>query len=212
MNNDEARELPIRRLARREEGAASAVLARAFRHDPLVAYYFADEELGEQRLIRVFGFAVRYALLEGEIYGVGERLEGVAAWLPPGNTSLRSWAALRAGGAGLAMALGPRVTSRTERYGQFARTIHHKHMKEPHWYLYVLGVDPAHQSTGLAGALVRPMTRRFDAHGRSCYLETHNPRNIPIYRHFGFQVAEEVQMPGSGVTHWAMVREPGQRG
>lgn len=208
MSRADLGELPVRRLAGGEESAAGAVLARSFRHDPLVRYYFGNEEPGRKRLARVFGYAVRYAVLEGEVLAIGQPICGIAAWLPPGHTELQSWSALRAGGAGLAVLLGPQVTSRTERYGQFAKAIHRRHMKDPHWYLYVLGVDPGHQGHGLAGALLRWMIRRLDRDGRRCYLETHNPDNLRLYEHFGFHVVADTCIPGTNVPHWAMVRNP----
>ena len=52
------------------------------------------------------------------------------------------------------------------------------HPKEPHWYLPLIGVDPAHQSKGHGDALMRCALERCDRDKVPAYLEFTNPRNI----------------------------------
>jgi hypothetical protein len=33
-------------------------------------------------------------------------------------------------------------------------------------------------------------------------------KNIGLYEHYGFQVIEQVILPGSGIVHTAMLRKP----
>jgi hypothetical protein len=51
------------------------------------------------------------------------------------------------------------------------------------------------------------MFARMDTEHLPCYLETHNQKNVPIYRHYGFKVVEEDIVPGTEITHWAMLRQ-----
>lgn len=52
--------------------------------------------------------------------------------------------------------------------------------------------------------LFRPMLDFCAKQGKPVYLETHSPKNVAIYRHFGFEVVSEASIPGTDVTHWGM--------
>ena len=67
----------------------------------------------------------------------------------------------------------------------------------PHWYLPIIGVDPAYQGCGFGGALMKYACERFDRDGAPAYLESSNPRNIPLYQRHGFEVLATVQVGGS---------------
>jgi ribosomal protein S18 acetylase RimI-like enzyme len=68
------------------------------------------------------------------------------------------------------------------------------HPQEPHWYLPMIGVEPARQGKGLGAALLRAALLRVDAEGLSAYLESTNPRNVPLYERHGFEVIGEIRV------------------
>ncbi len=84
------------------------------------------------------------------------------------------------------------------------------HPKEPHWYLPLLGVDPAHQNEGVGSALLRHVTDRCDRDGVPAYLESSNPRNIPLYERHGFEILGRAQS-GSSPVITPMLRKPHRR-
>lgn len=73
------------------------------------------------------------------------------------------------------------------------------HPTEPHWYLPMIGVDPAYQGTGLGSALMTEGLKAVDRDGLIAYLESSNPRNISLYERHGFQVIAEIQSGNSPV-------------
>ena len=77
-----------------------------------------------------------------------------------------------------------------EQMGQF-------HPHEPHWYLPLIGVDPACQGQGLGAALMRHALERSDRDGVPAYLESSNPRNISLYLRHGFEIMGEIQVGAS---------------
>jgi ribosomal protein S18 acetylase RimI-like enzyme len=79
------------------------------------------------------------------------------------------------------------------------------HPPEPHVYIYVLGVHPDRKGTGLGGALLRYACGLADAGNVETHLETSNPINVPMYQHFGFEVREEIVLPGVPPV-WVMRR------
>jgi ribosomal protein S18 acetylase RimI-like enzyme len=96
------------------------------------------------------------------------------------------------------------------RFGDFMELMsehHERMMPEPHWYLMILGVDPAHQGAGIGSALIAPTLAEADAAGLPCYLETAKERNLAFYRRHGFDVRHEAHIPGGGPKVWMMARE-----
>jgi ribosomal protein S18 acetylase RimI-like enzyme len=79
----------------------------------------------------------------------------------------------------------------------------------PYWYLSIIVGDPAGQRKGLGAELLKPVLDKAKAAGVQCYLETSNEKSIPFYHKQGFEVAEEITVPGSDLRIWAMVKKPG---
>jgi ribosomal protein S18 acetylase RimI-like enzyme len=76
---------------------------------------------------------------------------------------------------------------------QVGEQIRGYHPEEPHWYLAAVGVDPSRQGEGLGSAMIKEGLRLCDAQGLPAYLESSNPRNIPLYERHGFEVIGVVQ-------------------
>jgi ribosomal protein S18 acetylase RimI-like enzyme len=81
------------------------------------------------------------------------------------------------------------------------------HPEEPHWYLAMIGVDPAQQGRGYGSAILKESLRRCDEEGVIAYLESSNPKNVPLYERFGFEVLDFVQ-PGDFPGIYPMIRHP----
>ena len=76
------------------------------------------------------------------------------------------------------------------------------------WYLYNLSIVKDAQGKGLASKLMGPMLQFCDDERMVAYLKTNKEANVGLYRHYGFDLMKEEQIPKSTVTHYAMVREP----
>ena len=80
------------------------------------------------------------------------------------------------------------------------------HPREPHYYLEYLGVEPELQGKGLGSAILQHLTVKVDEEKVGCYLENANPRNLPFYQRFGFQIIAEKEIIGTPC--WFMWRPP----
>ena len=128
--------------------------------------------------------------------------DGAAAalWLPPGVESDSD--AIQA-------ALSDYVAEdRLEVMGQVVEGMGQYHPHEPHWYLALVGVDPARQGLGLGSAILKESLKRCDADGVVAYLESSNPKNIPLYERHGFEVMGVIQ-PGDFPPLYPMLRPAG---
>lgn len=74
----------------------------------------------------------------------------------------------------------------------------------PHYYLGVIGVDPALQGRGVGKQLIEAFCALSanDAKSKGVYLETAKPSNVPFYERVGFVETKRAEM-GSG-TLWCM--------
>ncbi len=190
------------RLGRADLDAAATLLARAFSDDPVMTFLLGPGRDRERRLI--LGALCRDALHAGLVEGVraGGRLAAVAVWLPPGAhpVPLRREARRLPGWLRLA-AMHPRAVPRLLRA---APALDALHPREPHWFLSLLATEPALQGGGLGSALVEPGVRRAAEGGHAAHLDTARPENLPWYRRFGFEVADEVRVAPGAPPSWGM--------
>lgn len=200
---------PIR-LPRSESDETAAMLARAFRDDPMTRFILPDAASRERLLPWLMGATVRYGLHHGEVYASASPcgIDGAAIWLPPGETRLTFGRMLRAGMLAAPLRLGFAAFGRFMTLAGRVDEVHGRVASMPHWYLWGLGVAPDRQGRGLGGELLQPVLARADATRTACYLETFNPASVAFYRKHGFAVAAEEDITRDGPHFWAMVRPP----
>jgi GNAT superfamily N-acetyltransferase len=183
-----------------ERDAVTAILTLAFSGDPASRWTWPDPKAyldAFPHFALAFGGA---AFEKGSALRVGSA--GAALWLPPGTApdeAALNDLMMRTADAATAVD-GPQLMQQMASH----------HPKEPHWYLPLLGVDPAQQNKGVGSALLRHVTDRCDRDGVLAYLESSNPRNIPLYERHGFVILGRAQSGGSPVIT-PMLRKPQRR-
>lgn len=195
-------ELAVRKVGRSDTAAVAATLARAFENDRVMRWLAP----GGQRLEPAFTlYLERIWLAHDACFATTDGL-AAACWLPPGRWQL---------GAVQRLALLPRLARvmgrDLARMANGLRAIERSHPREPHWYLPLLGVEPEAQGRGRGATLVRHMLDRCDADRTPAYLEATTERSRTLYALHGFEVTEELHLPGGGPPLWPMWREPGDR-
>jgi len=60
---------------------------------------------------------------------------------------------------------------------------------------------------GFASRLVKPVLAHADQSRRDCYLETHSEKNVALYQHYGFEVADTIKPGFSGDAYYLMLRK-----
>ena len=187
-------------------GRAAEIATRAFFDDPFAQYMIPDPRRRSRRAPWFFRTGVRYGWLYGEAYTT-PNVEGVSLWLPPGRESMTLMAMIHTGMLAAPLCLGLGTVRRLVRLLDCTERLHAASVQGPHWYLFLLAVDPACQSRGLGGALIRRGLARADQDGLPCYVETSNPDNPAYYQRHGFRPAREESVPG-GPRLWSLVRAP----
>jgi GNAT superfamily N-acetyltransferase len=179
-----------------DEVSAIDTIVLAFAADPVARWSFPGSRqylTGMPGVIRAFGGR---AFAQGSAYCVNEYV-GVALWLPPG-VGPDEETMTRIMEDALEPPLRDEVFAMFEQMGKF-------HPGEPHWYLPLVGVDPAHQGRGYGDALMSYALQRCDRDHLPAYLESTNPRNVSLYRRHGFEPLGSIQV-GSSPTMVPMFR------
>jgi ribosomal protein S18 acetylase RimI-like enzyme len=169
----------MRPIAEGEADRAIPTIVAAFADDPVERWMFP--ELDEYR--RHFPAFVMAFGGEAFAHGTAWQLDdfaAVALWLPPG-----AQADGEAIGRVFADAVAP---EKQDELAAVAGQMDELHPHHPHWYLPWLAVHPDRQGAGLGAALLEECLARVDAERIPAYLETPNPRTVPLYERHGFEV------------------------
>lgn len=190
----------IRSATPRDEAVVADVLTLAFSTDPAARWSWPDPRTylaHFPRFVRAFG---GQAFLRGTAHFI-EGYKGAALWLPPGAEPDEA-------------ALGALMQDSVDQHAlqdasELIERMAGYHPTEPHWYLPLIGIDPAHQGKGLGSALMRHALAECDREGSLAYLESSSPANVPLYQRHGFELLGTIQVGGSPEI-FPMLRRPHQ--
>jgi GNAT superfamily N-acetyltransferase len=177
----------VRSACADDEAAVSAILLLAFGANPPTRWLFRDPA----QYVRLYPDFVRAFGGAAFAHGSADLIDGVAAalWLPPGvDSDAAALVEL------MHEAIEPERRDVTfTLLGELGR-----HRPEtPHWYLPLIGVDPARKLRGHGSTLLRHALQRCDRDHMPAYLESSDPRNNPLYERHGFVVQATVQVADS---------------
>jgi GNAT superfamily N-acetyltransferase len=196
----------VERLREDQITAAAGVLARAFQNDPPLVYGI-PEPAERERILPIFMKPfVTFANLFGEPHVTAGKLESVAIWLPLDNLDKTPAQDHQAGIDTIPSIVGAAASARFGNIIRFVEAFHQRFAADRHLYLQWLGVEPSRQGQGLGSATMTPGLRRADSEGLPCYLETFQPRNVPLYLKHGFRIMAEEVEPASSLRAWFFLR------
>lgn len=158
------------------------ILALAFAADPAARWMYPDPRQYMQhfpRFAKAFGGG---AIARGTAFVCRE---GAALWLAPDAKPDED----------TLIQLLERSVAAAQKSDAFAvfEAMSRYHPDEPHWYLPLIGVDPASQGLGYGSALMREGLELCDAARLPAYLEASSTRSIPFYRSHGFEPLGEIR-------------------
>jgi GNAT superfamily N-acetyltransferase len=182
------------------------VLHESFHDYPVMRFVLGPDAADyDGRLRTLVHFFVMARVFRGEtLLGVpgGDGLVGVALVSRPGGSppppelhELRSevW--------------GELGSEAEARYGAFADACGPFQVEAPHLHLNMIGVRHVAQGTGVGRYLLEAVhdlsAADSDSYGVS--LTTENPKNVALYRHFGYDIVGEAVV-GPQLTTWGFYR------
>jgi GNAT superfamily N-acetyltransferase len=181
-----------------DEASIIEVLVRANWEDPAARWVWPDSQqflTHFPSFVRAFGGK---AFTHGSAYYV-DGYVGAALWLPPDVHPDEN---------ALIALLQQTVSGQIQKdFFPVLEQMGSYHPIEPHWYLPPMGVDPSQQGKGFGSALLQHTLMQFDRNNKIAYLESSNPRNIPLYKRHGFELLGTIQI-GTSASIAPMLRRP----
>jgi len=185
------------------------IMVGAFYDDPVWSWAFPDPALRRSQQRRFWRLHVEGAARYRSVWlNAGET--AAAVWIPPKGTALTPAQEAQVEPL-LTEMLGPDDATRLlSAEDMFDRARPHQ---VDHYYLSLLGTDPAHRGRGLGLALLNQTLTCADEDDVPAYLEASNPANIALYERYGFRPHSTVTLPAGPevTTMWREASSPGGR-
>ncbi|MGH2885095.1 MAG: GNAT family N-acetyltransferase [Solirubrobacteraceae bacterium] len=180
------------------------VLADAFINDHVYTWMLPGSLRLRPRLRALFMAEMeQYVLPNGGSVWTTSGYDGAVCELPPGAwempkslTGKEAMRWVRAFGTRLLLAM------------RVQRAMEERHLREPHFYVRIVGVRTARQGQGVGTALMQPTLGRADAAGVPAYIEASTERSAALYERLGFVHMDVLELPEGGPPVWLMRRPP----
>jgi ribosomal protein S18 acetylase RimI-like enzyme len=177
---------------------AVGTIVLAFSADPIARWFYPDPH---QYLLHLPSFVRAFAgkAFEHKSAHYVDGYLGAALWLPPD---------VRPDEDALVALLQRTIPEENQQeIFAFIEQMDSSHPSEPHWYLPMIGVDPAHRHRGYGSALLEHALRVCDRDHKPAYLESSSPISIPLYERHGFELLGKIQVRKSPPI-FPMLRKP----
>ncbi len=201
-----AEEIPIEAAPKSDTAKVAAVYLSAFRDDPLMRYLFSSARDIQKAMDVDFRYIIERAGVNGVVFRTSAAYEGAAIWYLTGFPKNTFSLNMRIAWFMIKEFKVPDLKKFISFYLKAERA-HIRVISRPHYYLELLGVDAQYQGMGFASKLVKPVLAHADKSRRVCYLETQTEKNVALYQHYGFEVADTIQPGFGGDAYYLMLRK-----
>jgi hypothetical protein len=177
-------EISNRKLLPDDFAKVALTLTDAFSEDPLFGVVFKNRK----ELHSFMKFAASYFNANGEIHHTDD-FTGVACWLHPGVQLMTVKEILLGKGQlreSLRFLFSISLKSLINLY-QLSNYFDKGHLKEKHFYLFLLGVQSASQGKGIGKQIMNYSFSKFGP-GNMFYIENSNVANLHFYEGLGFKL------------------------
>ena len=181
-----------------------ASLTSAFASDPMMKWMTRSDPLDATRVSLFFR-----AILDGEFAKPTDTIHvagsgaGASVWRGVGDKGPSKIDQFKSAPSFIRV-----FRSSLGRAMQVSSAIDSAHPREPHVYLFYVGVHQDSRGQGLGAALLAPMLERCDTEGIPAYLENSNPANEAFYARLGFVQRGTINLPKGAPPLMPMWREP----
>eukprot|EP01125_Pyxidicula_operculata_P004077 TRINITY_DN1583_c0_g1_i2.p1 TRINITY_DN1583_c0_g1~~TRINITY_DN1583_c0_g1_i2.p1 ORF type:complete len:189 (-),score=33.39 TRINITY_DN1583_c0_g1_i2:42-608(-) len=155
---------------------------------------------------------IKYAVYNGRAWSkmIGNQNVGCAIWQTPFEQTISYWGMISTGFHSAPWKFGLKASWRAMNSLQSTEVVRNELIKESHWYLFSIGVEPEHQNKGYGTQLMLPILRMADKGGLKCYVDTSSQRSLRFFERLGFKQVKEVKgnVTTGEPTYWCMIRNP----
>lgn len=190
--------ITIKKVASAEQDNAVGAIVKAFSTDRAARWMYPDSQQYREHF-QSFVKAFAGSAFEHGSADIVDGYLAAALWLPPGIHPDDE-------------VMGKLIRStvlESDQANVFAlfQEMDRYHPADPHWYLPMIGVDPAQQRKGYGSALLQHALARCDRENKLAYLESTSPRSVQLYQRHGFELLGTIQV-GTSPQLFPMLRKP----
>ena len=192
----------------------SKISAQAFSDYITWKQIVPDKERRIKFLEILYFSLITYGIKYGKVYSTSENFEGFAIWINEKDSNLSLLKLIKSHALSLSTLKIFNVCSlkQMKRFTNLINQMNVSHNKFEYpnssMYLLSIAVDEKHRNKGFASKLLKPMLKEFDITNKGCYLETGSTINIEIYKHFGFELLENLINTANNSNIYYMYRSP----
>lgn len=185
---------------------AVACLATAFAHDPITGFLLQTRPGYRERVMQFFSLLMGARLALGMPVLVARDVDGIHGAAMGYTTARPEWPKRFSEAWDRFESAIPGMGERMAAYDEIAEK---SKPAGPHYYLGVLGLDPALHGRGMGMRLLKSFCDRSatDPLSDGVYLETANPSNVGFYERAGFEVTGQGDL--GSATLWCMFQPRG---
>ena len=133
-------------------------------------------------------------------------INSVLIYVPPKNKEPNILSYIKAGGLKMLLKLGLRMVIKLLRFEVEAQKVAERYKTDNDGYLKAFATRLDKQGQHYGKPLIEALLRYLDTSGEGCYLETLKAGNVDLYKHFQFELKEEVNLKLGDLTMFAMHR------
>lgn len=211
----------LRRVKRHEIKNIASVFALAFTDDPLYVYLCPDKDLRAKLLPIFFKHYLLYMERYGDILADSSDYKGLMLWYYSRKQAGRMMSfihvqMLLVGGLEVLKHVSIREYLKyVQGFKTFGSDWIDAIARERSWDEYahfdMMVIAEHARGKGLFRTMVEPCIESLDERGLPCTIETHNPRNVEIYKGLGFTTVKEIVSEDQSLVQYCMVREIEQK-
>ena len=137
-------------------------------------------------------------------------VNSVLIYIPPKSKEPGPMEYIKAGGLKLFFTLGIKSVSKLLKFDAHAQKAAKRHKTDNCGYLMAFATRLDKQGQHYGKPLMEALQEHLNTTGESCYLETLKEENVGLYRHFSFELKEQMPLGYGELTLYAMSRNGGE--
>jgi len=182
---------------------AASICAHAFFNDELDKYFFPNESIRIPKQEMLYRYFLRRNMKN--VHTTSKDLEGFMVAERPGSHNDELTISDLFMGFSL-MKLGTGTIKKMINFQLNAIKIRKQLIKDPYWYVVLIAIAPEFQGQGFASKLLKPLLLQAEREKEPVFLETHNPKNIPIYEKLGFKIIDSTIIEHTCLYHYCLIK------
>lgn len=185
-----------------QQKAAAEVLGAAFAQDPFMTYVFPNAKTRKKGLAALFLPVIRCNCLYGGVE-LAPSGDSVLGWLSGEYLPLNMLQLIRSGLIWTPLKMGAPAFKRLQGHDGFCEHKIRESAPPGFAYLWIVGVHPKAAGQGLGKQMIQTALSAMRRRGHStCLLRTDSEKNVPFYKHLGFQQIHAGIVPDSQLPYW----------